>query len=203
MRGKFIVVEGIDGAGKSTHLEFIAQTIAAIKGVQVVQTREPGGTPLAEGLREILLHQEMDGETQTLLAFAARRDHLGQKIRPALTQGHWVLSDRFTDSTRAYQGGGAGISMDWIDGLAQTVHQGLQPDRVYLFDVPSALAAERRGLRGNGADQFEVQNVAFFDRVRAVYLQQAKVFSEVYRLIDGTEPIEKIQKLLHEDITSL
>ncbi len=203
MRGRFLVVEGIDGAGKSTHLEFICQQIRAAHGVEVVLTREPGGSPLAEQIRELILHQPMDGETEVLLAFAARRDHLEQRIRPALTRGAWVVCDRFTDSTLAYQGGGRGVSLAWIASLAQTVHGELTPDRVYLFDAPAALAAERRAQRAGHIDRFEAQDLEFFERVREVYVSRLKALPEVYRLIDSSQSLSEIQSMLLKDLSSL
>jgi dTMP kinase len=203
MRGKFLVVEGIDGAGKSTHLEFICQQIRAARGVDVMLTREPGGSPLAEQIRELILHQPMDGPTEVLLAFAARRDHLEKKILPALACGTWVVCDRFTDSTLAYQGGGRGVPLDWIESIAQVVHGGLVPDRVYLFDAPAALAAERRAQRAGHVDRFEAQDLAFFERVRQVYVSRLKVLPEVYRLIDSSQTVPRIQSLLSKDLLSL
>lgn len=203
MSGRFLVVEGIDGAGKSTHLEFICQQIRAARGVEVVLTREPGGSPLAEQIRALILHQPMDGETEVLLAFAARRDHLERCIRPALARGAWVVCDRFTDSTLAYQGGGRGVSLTWIASLAQTVHGGLVPDRVYLFDAPAALAAERRAQRAGQVDRFEAQDLEFFERVREVYVSRLKVLPEVYRLIDSSKSLSEIQSLLSKDLSSL
>ncbi len=202
-RGKFIVVEGIDGAGKSTHLPLICDQIEAHFKVKTVLTREPGGSDLGEAVRELLLHQAMDGETEVLLAFAARRDHLAKIIQPALARGDWVVCDRFTDSTRAYQGGGRGVSMPWIDGLAAVVHAGLEPDRVFLFDASAELAYSRRTVRAQEGDRFEQMDQAFFSRVRDVYLQRAKVFPQVYQVIDSSQPIEEIQNLLKKSISSI
>lgn len=201
--GKFLVVEGIDGAGKSTHLPFICQCIKERHGVAAVLTREPGGTPLAESIRQMLLHEPMDGQTEVLLAFAARRDHLMRTIRPALEAGSWVVCDRFTDSTRAYQGGGRGVSLAWIDALAQGVHQGTEPDCVLVFDAPAELAAQRRQARAGEADRFEGQDAEFFQRVRSVYLEKVKVNSHVYQLIDSSQSISDIQHRLKEIISNL
>lgn len=203
MRGKFLVLEGIDGAGKSTHLDFICDTVRQTKGVEVVLTREPGGTPLAEELRQITLHRPMDAQTEVLLVFAARRDHVAQVIAPALAAGKWVVCDRFTDSTRAYQGGGGGVSLGWIEQIASGVVGELSPDRVYLFDAPATLAAQRRNSRGSASDRFEAQDTQYFDRVRQVYLQQAQVNSQVYRVIDSALDVSRIQKLLQEDILTI
>lgn len=203
-QGKFIVLEGIDGAGKSTHVAFIAQHIRDHHGVEVLVTREPGGTPLAEKIRELVLHESMDVETEVLLVTASRRDHVKQVILPALQSGQWVLCDRFVDSTRAYQGGGGGVSLKWIDELSAWATLGLAPDRVYLFDAPAALAAQRRGQRGQAEDRFEAQDLAFFERVRDVYLNQPRLFSEdSLRVIDSVLSVTEIQKLLADDLSTL
>lgn len=201
--GRFIVIEGIDGAGKSTHLEFICTAIREACGAEVLLTREPGGTPLAERIRDLLLHQDMDGPTEVLLAFAARHDHLERVIRPALGRGHWVVCDRFTDSTRAYQGGGAGVDARMIEELARTVHGDLNPDRVYVFDAPATLAQERRQARTKEGDRFEGQDTAYFERVRHVYLDRARSSPDVYRRIDSSQAIEAIRIELRKDIASL
>ncbi len=202
-RGKFIVVEGIDGAGKSTHLPLICAEIERQYGVKTLLTREPGGSPLGESIRQLLLHQPMDGQTEVLLAFAARRDHLVNVIEPALARGDWVVCDRFTDSTRAYQGGGRGVSMAWIDAMAATVHQGLEPDRVFLFDASAELAYSRRTVRAQDADRFEQMDLPFFSRVREVYLDRAKVFSQIYQVIDSSKSLDEIQNLLKKSILSI
>lgn len=201
--GRFIVLEGIDGAGKSTHVEFIAQAIREHHGVRVVVTREPGGTPLAEKIRGLVLHEPMDVETEVLLVTAARRDHVKHVIRPALQAGQWVLCDRFVDSTRAYQGGGGGVSLGWIDELSAWATFGLAPDRVYLFDAPAALAAQRRGQRGLAEDRFEAQDIAYFERVRDVYLNQPRLFAEDSMLvIDSSQTLAQIQTQLLQDIAA-
>ncbi len=202
-RGKFIVVEGIDGAGKSTHLPLICAEIERQYGVKTLLTRGPGGSPLGESIRQLLLHQPMDGQTEVLLAFAARRDHLLNVIEPALARGDWVVCDRFTDSTRAYQGGGRGVSMAWIDAMAATVHQGLEPDRVFLFDASAELAYSRRTVRAQDADRFEQMDLPFFSRVREVYLDRAKVFSQIYQVIDSSKSLDEIQNLLKKSILSI
>lgn len=204
MAGKFIVLEGIDGAGKSTHLDFICEQIREHKQVEVLLTREPGGTPLAEKIRALLLHEPMSVETEVLLVMAARKDHVEQRIRPALEQGQWVVCDRFIDSTRAYQGGGGGVNLGWIDALNDRASGGLSPDRVYLFDIPSELAAQRRGGRGSVSDRFEEQGVAYFDRVRDVYVNQRRLFAEDQTLaIDAQQSIEAIREILRKDIQGL
>lgn len=167
MRGRFITFEGIDGAGKSTHIERVAQHLRA-GGATVVPTREPGGTPLAEALRELVLHRPMDGVTEALVVFAARRDHVEQVIRPALARGETVLCDRFTDASFAYQGGGRGVDAAWLAQLEHIVQGGLQPDLTLWLDVPAEEAARRRAA-ARAADRFEQQDLAFFGRVRAAY----------------------------------
>lgn len=170
MPGRFITFEGIDGAGKSTHLEALAHWLRQ-RGRSVVVTREPGGSALAEQLRELILHRPMDALTETLLVFAARRDHLRQCIEPALARGDTVLCDRFTDATFAYQGGGRGFDRGQLAQLEAWVQQGRQPDLTLWFDLPAALAAERRAAT-RVPDRFESQDVAFFERVRDGYLQR-------------------------------
>lgn len=166
-RGRFITFEGIDGAGKSTHLEWMAGALRA-RGLEVVVSREPGGTPLAERLRDLLLGVPMSIDTETLLMFAARQAHLDESIRPALARGAWVVCDRFTDSTFAYQGGGRGFDTAVLGQLEIWVQQGRQPDLTLWFDLAPATAAARRGAV-RAPDRFEAQDEAFFERVRAGY----------------------------------
>ena len=166
-RGRFITFEGIDGAGKSTQIEAVAQHLRE-RGETVLLTREPGGTPLAEKLRELFLHEPMDALTEALLVFAARRDHLHTRIAPALALGTTVLCDRFTDATFAYQGAGRGFDLDVLAGLEQWVQQGLQPDLTLWFDVPPAVAAQRRAA-AREPDRLEKEAEAFFERVRSGY----------------------------------
>jgi dTMP kinase len=165
--GRFITFEGIDGAGKSTHIDAIAKRLRD-RGATVLCTREPGGTVLAERLRELILHAPMDALTETLLVFAARRDHLQHIIAPALQRGDTVLCDRFTDASFAYQGGGRGFDIGILSELERWVHAGLQPDLTIWFDIDPALAAQRRAA-ARSPDRFEQQDVAFFGRVRAAY----------------------------------
>lgn len=172
MPARFITFEGIDGAGKSTHIDAVAQRLRSA-GATVLCTREPGGTLLAERLRELVLHEPMDPLTEALLVFAARRDHLQQVILPALARGETVLCDRFTDATFAYQGGGRGFPADVLAQLEAWVHDGVQPDLTIWFDLPSALAAERR-TAVRAPDRFERQEADFFERVRQGYLQRAQ-----------------------------
>ena len=183
MTGRFITFEGIDGAGKSTHLEAVAKRLREA-GATVVCTREPGGTPLAERLRELVLHAAMDTLTETLLVFAARRDHIREVIAPALAAGHTVLCDRFTDATFAYQGGGRGAPLAWLGQLEQMVQGELQPDLTIWFDLPAALAAQRRA-QARAADRFEQQDLEFFERVRDGYAARANAMPQRFARIDA------------------
>ena len=202
MRGKFITLEGVDGAGKSTHLDWIARQIEAA-GNKVVVTREPGGTPLGEALRQLLLTQSMHLETETLLMFAARREHLEQVILPALAAGTWVLSDRFTDASFAYQGGGRGLDLGRIEILENWVHQGLQPELTLVFDLSVEEAKRRRAAATAEPDRFEQQDLDFFSRVRAVYLARAARYPERIRVIDAGRSIEDIRKLLEQILVTI
>ncbi|MFZ1181026.1 MAG: dTMP kinase [Herbaspirillum sp.] len=190
--GKFITLEGIDGAGKSTHLAFIADLLRA-RGLSVVTTREPGGTELGESLRAMLLHQKMHLETEALLMFASRREHLAQLIEPALARGDWVISDRFTDATFAYQGGGRHLALDKLDALEQWVHPHLQPDLTLLFDVPLEVARARLGTE-RALDRFEQEQADFFAAARAGYLRRAQQFPQRFCVIDATRSIGQIQQ---------
>jgi dTMP kinase len=202
VRGKFITLEGIDGAGKSTHLNFLAELVRA-RGHDVVQTREPGGTPLGEKLRALLLNEPMHAETETLIMFAARREHIAQVIEPALARGDWVISDRFTDASFAYQGGGRGVAESKIVQLAQWVQEDLSPDLTLLFDLDTAAAKQRQEKAGLVPDRFEQQKQAFFDAVRAKYLERARQFPQRIRIIDSALPISDIQQLLKQNILSI
>ena len=193
-RGKFITLEGVDGAGKSTHLGFIADWLRA-HGHEVIVTREPGGTPLGEELRGLLLQREMDADTELLLMFAARQTHLSQLILPALTRGVWVLSDRFTDASYAYQCGGRGIPQARVAALEAWVQQGFQPDLTLVFDVSAELAAARRGA-ARTADRFELEADDFFERVRAAYLSRAAAQPERIHVVDARPGIKHIQQCL-------
>jgi len=196
MRGTFITFEGIDGAGKSTHIEWLAERLRA-RGKTVVTTREPGGTPLGEELRGLLLHRSMDLDTEALLMFAARREHIVQVIEPALARGDWVVSDRFTDATFAYQGGGRGLDRHRLEVLENWVQGSLQPDLTLLFDVPLEVAAERlAGARS--PDKFEAESGAFFQRTRAEYLRRAEESPQRFRVIDGTRSIADIREELEK-----
>ena len=182
-RGRFITFEGIDGAGKSTHLDAVAARLRAA-GATVIATREPGGTPLAERVREIFLHESADVLTETLLAFAARRDHIRSVIAPALAAGSTVLCDRFTDATFAYQGGGGGAPPERLAQLEAWVQEGLQPDLTIWFDLPADTAAARRA-QARAADRFEERELAFFERVRAGYAARAAAAPERFVRIDA------------------
>ena len=188
--GRFITFEGIDGAGKSTHIDAVAQRLREA-GATVVTTREPGGSPLAERVREIFLHESSDVLTESLLAFAARRDHIRQVIAPALAAGHTVLCDRFTDATFAYQGGGGGASPEQLAQLEQWVQEGLQPDLTVWFDLPPELAAQRRG-QARAADRFEQRDQAYFERVRNGYAARMHAAPSRFARIDAAQPRDAV-----------
>jgi dTMP kinase len=186
----FITFEGIDGAGKSSHIEALAQWLRE-RGREVLLTREPGGTALAERLRELLLHQPMDALTESLLVFAARRDHLRQAIEPALARGTTVLCDRFTDATFAYQGGGRGFDAHVLGQLENWVQEGRQPDVTLWFDLPPAVAAQRRAA-ARAADRFESEDEVFFERVREGYAARAAAAPGRFIRIDALQPREAV-----------
>jgi dTMP kinase len=183
LQGRFITFEGIDGAGKTTHIDALEQAWRQ-QGRDVVRTREPGGTPLAEKLRERVLHDSMDPLTEALLVFSARRDHIQQVIRPALSRGAWVLCDRFTDATFAYQGAGRGFELGVLRQLEAWVQEGLQPDLTLLFDLPPAVAAGRLQA-ARQPDRFEALDQAFFERVRAGYLARQADQPERFAIIQA------------------
>ncbi|MDQ6619945.1 MAG: dTMP kinase [Pseudomonadota bacterium] len=204
-RGRLITLEGIDGAGKTTHVPWIRECIEA-RGVTVVTTREPGGTPLGEALRELLLHEAMTRDSEVLLMFAARREHLERVIRPALSRGDWVLCDRFTDATFAYQGGGHGVAEERIAVLESWVHDDCQPDRTILFDVSSEVSQERlqrSHVAGRGRDKFEREDSQFFDRVRQAYIDRARAHSERFRVVDSVQPLAAVRHALEHIIEEL
>ena len=200
MTAQFITFEGIDGAGKSTHIDFVANLLTQ-RGLTVVRTREPGGSEVGEQLRSLLLHQKMHLETEALLMFASRREHLAQVIEPALARGDWVISDRFTDATFAYQGGGRGLSVDKLAQLEQWVHPHRQPDLTLLFDVPLEIARSRLQA-SRDLDKFESEHSAFFERVRTEYLRRAAQFPERFRIIDSTLPIDQVRLSLQSIFAS-
>lgn len=194
-KGRFITVDGGEGAGKTTQLVFIQSYLEAL-GYRVILTREPGGTPLGEDIRSLLLdhrHEGMALSSEALLMFAARAEHLERVIRPALVAGHWVLCDRFTDATYAYQGGGRGLELEKIQILEDWVQGDLQPDLTLLLDLPVTLGLERAGRRSMAADRFEKETLAFFERVRTVYLQRAERYPTRYRIIDAGRSLEAVR----------
>ena len=198
MSGKFITLEGMDGAGKSTHIPNIIKILQA-RGFEVVSTREPGGTALGERLRELLLHEPMHAETETLLMFAARREHIAAVIRPALARGAYVLSDRFTDATYAYQCGAKGVLATKIQILEQWVQSELQPDITLLFDVPVEVSMQRLAAT-RVPDKFEREDADFFSRIRQAYLQRAQENPTRFRVIDAsvalTEVVANVEAIL-------
>jgi dTMP kinase len=204
-RGRFITLEGIDGAGKSTHARWIVESLAA-RGKRVVATREPGGTPVGEAIREWLLHQSMTHDTEALLMFAARREHVAQVIAPALAEGAVVLCDRFTDATYAYQGAGHGVSRAVLDALASWVHGDCNPDLTLLFDVPSGVSRERLArmqAKGKMPDKFERESAGFFERVRDGYLARAAAEPARFRIIDSTRPVADVRAELATIVEAL
>lgn len=211
MKGKFLTFEGVDGAGKSSQHAWAVEHVRS-RGIEVVATREPGGTPLGEKLRGLLLAEPMHLETEALLMFAARREHIEQVIRPALARGAWVLSDRFTDASFAYQGGGRGLGLDKLQQLERWVQgegvAALQPDRTFIFDLPIAEAQQRQAHRqhsgsGDAPDRFEQEKLDFHERVRAAYLARAREFPQRIRVIDARQSLLEINKLLEEEIASI
>lgn len=189
-RGRFITVEGIDGAGKTSHLATLVERLR-VQGTEVVATREPGGTPLAEALRDLLLARPMDALSEVLLVFAARRDHLTQVIEPALARGATVVCDRFTDATFAYQGGGRGFDDAVLATLEDWVHGGLQPDLTLWFDLPAATAAQRRAA-ARAPDRFEQQDLAFFERVHTGYARRCAAAPGRFARIDASPAPEAV-----------
>ena len=203
--GRFISLEGIDGAGKSTHLPWLAGRIEAA-GHAIVATREPGGTPIGEALRSLILREPMTHDSEALLMFAARREHLDRVIRPALARGDWVLCDRFTDATYAYQGGGHGVDRGRIRQLEEWIHGDCQPDLTFLFDVPppvSRARLDRSEAEGRTLDKFEREASAFFDRVRSAYLERANADPQRFRVVDSTRPVAEVRALLDAHLSEL
>lgn len=202
MTGHFITLEGGEGAGKSSNLEFIRCHLEAA-GKTVVVTREPGGTLLGERIRNILLdhrHDGMSADAELLLMFAARAEHLAQVIRPALVEGKWVVSDRFTDATYAYQGGGRGITAERIGVLEDWVQGAIRPDLTLLLDTPVETGLARAGSRSGAADRFETEQLAFFEKVRQTYLGLAKRFPERYRVVDASQPLTVVKERLRHEL---
>jgi dTMP kinase len=202
MRGRLITLEGIDGAGKSSHLQWLARFLRA-RGIRVKVTREPGGTPAGERLRALVLtsRHRLHAETETLLMFAARREHLARVIEPALKRGIWVLCDRFTDATYAYQSGGSGVAWEKVRHLEKWVHPGLQPDLTILFDVAPATGRKRIGRKGR-PDRFERERVAYFGRVRRAYLRRAGAFPRRIRVVNANKGRSEVKKELEKILLS-
>ncbi len=190
--GKFITLEGMDGAGKSTHIPNIVDQVKA-QVDEVICTREPGGTPVAEEMRELLLHRDMHPETETLLMFAARREHIAEVIAPALARGAYVISDRFTDATYAYQAGAKQVAVDKIAALEKWVQGPLQPDATLLFDVPVEVSLTRLAA-ARMPDKFEREGTAFFEKLRNAYLQRAKADPARFHIIDASRALDDVRK---------
>jgi dTMP kinase len=197
-RGRFVTLEGVDGAGKSTHVRFVADALAAACGGHVIVTREPGGTELAERLREAILGQPMAPLAETLLIAAARADHVARVIRPALEAGSSVVCDRFYDATVAYQGAGKGVPLDLIDRLGEAAHPGLRPDRTLVFDCSYEVARQRLDASGKKLDRFEREDQAFFERVRHAYLSRARAEPARIRVIDAAADVARIRQQLQQ-----
>ena len=197
-RGRFITLEGVDGAGKSTHLQFVADALGAAAGGHVIVTREPGGTELAERLREAILSQPMAPLAETLLILAARADHVAKVIRPALEAGSSVVCDRFHDATVAYQGAGKGVPLELIERLAEAAYPGVKPHRTLLFDCSYAISRQRLEASGKQLDRFERQDQGFFERVRNAYLSLARAEPARVRVIDAAADIARIRRQLQQ-----
>lgn len=200
-RGCFISLEGLDGAGKSTHVPWLVDQLKA-RGLSVLRTREPGGTPLGEQLRQILLETSMHLKTETLLMFAARCEHVNSVILPALEAGQWVVCDRFTDASYAYQGGGRQLGESAVHALEQWAIPGIQPDRTWLFDVPLEVARERLA-RSRQLDRFEQEGEAFFQRTREAYHQRVQQQPHRFHLVDSTLPIDVVRSRLAAEVDAL
>ena len=198
-RGRFITLEGGEGAGKSTQARWLVERLSGL-GLTVVSTREPGGTPLGEKLRELLLHEAMHLETEAMLMFAARREHLAEVIEPALASGKWVVCDRFSDATYAYQGGGRGLDKAKFAALEAWVHGHLQPDLTFLFDLPPEVAGGRISAQGRELDKFEQERHDFHDRVRHAYLERAAAAPRRICVINADQAKEEIKKQVEENI---
>jgi dTMP kinase len=198
---KFITFEGVDGAGKSTHLSWFADALRQ-RGLDVVVTREPGGTQLGEQLRVMLLNQSMSIGTEALLMFAARQEHIELVIKPSLSAGKWVISDRFSDASFAYQGGGRGLDWDKLKQLEQWVHGDLQPDLTLFFDVPVGVARQRL-VSNVSLDRFELEHADFFERVRTGYHRRVQENPQRYTVIDGSKTVNEVKLKLEQIIVSL
>ena len=196
---RFITIEGVDGAGKTTHVKTLVESLRA-QGHSVIHTREPGGTPLGEELRTLALRAPMSAITETMIMFASRNEHLEQVIRPALAEGKVVVCDRFTDSTWAYQGGGKGVSADFLAAQEKLVHGDLQPGLTLLFDLPVEISLERLAQTGKIPDKFESQGFHFHDQVRRTYLARAK--DPRFKIIDSSKPVAHIAQQVERILLS-
>lgn len=201
-RSPFITLEGIDGAGKSTHVPSIYHWIES-QGYQWVHTREPGGTPLGEQLRELVLHTPMQAETEALLMFAGRAEHVHQVILPALNRGDWLISDRFSDASVAYQGGGRELGVEKVEQLEAWTHPNLQPDLTLLFDLSPDIAAKRLEAGRSDRDRFELEQSSFFHRVRSAYLQRAKHHPERFLVLDAAQTVEAVWMQIQQALEML
>jgi dTMP kinase len=202
VKGKFITLEGVDGAGKSTHTQFVADFVAT-RAPHVIVTREPGGTELAERLRQAILGHAMTPTVETLLLYAARADHVARVIVPALQAGSWVVCDRFSDATMAYQGAGKGVPSALIQALSEAAHPGLVPERTVVFDCSFEVAQKRLSASGKSLDRFEREDQAFFERVRAAYLERARADPARLRVIDASAALADIRKALERHLSDL
>jgi dTMP kinase len=202
VRGKFVTLEGVDGAGKSTHVQFIADALT-VGGQRPIVTREPGGTKFADQIRDTVLKERIEPIIGTWLIFAARADHVARVIEPALAGGSSVVCDRFTDATIAYQGAGEGVASDLIDRLAQAAYRGLAPDRTLIFDVPFEVAAQRLKGSGKTLDRFEREERAFFERVRNAYLAIAKAEPKRARIVDASGDQAAVRKAITRELAGL
>jgi len=204
MSGKFITVEGIEGVGKSTNIGFLSSIIEQ-NGFSVLRTREPGGTPMAERIRQMLLEhgdEPMPDIAESLLFFASRSLHICNTIRPALAAGHWVVCDRFTDASRAYQGYGRGLGLERINMMAEWVQEGLQPDLTILLDAPAAVSMDRTEKRGD-ADRLDSEEADFYQRARAGYLELAAADPERFAVIDASQELDRVQAAIALEVKPL
>lgn len=197
VRGRFISFEGVDGAGKSSHIQTVAEKLKA-DGINVVMTREPGGTPLGEKLRELLLHEPMHPETEALMMFASRREHINQVIEPALARGDWVISDRFVDSSFAYQFGGRGVAMEKMKAMETLVCGSMAPDLTFFFDLPVQISLERLRYTGQAPDKFEKEQEDFFERVRLAYLYRVNEDRQRFEVIDAAPSKDAVEQSVLE-----
>ncbi|WP_319381426.1 dTMP kinase [Thiomicrorhabdus sp.] len=205
MKGQFITLEGTEGGGKSTNLRYI-HTWLQERGIEVVTTREPGGTEIGEAIRGILLnpaYTSMQPETELLLMFAARSQHLQEKILPALEQGKWVISDRFTDASYAYQGAARGMDYRRIEQIENWVQQAIQPNMTFVFDLPIEVGMARVASRGGAIDRFEEEDRLFFEKVRQAYLHRAEQAPERYHVLDASQPLDRVQNLIERQLGQL